>query len=192
MDIEPNRKLVLLAYADHARDDGTHIFPSVARIAEKTGLSRRWVQILTHELAQAGLLINDGRGPRGQNRWRIGLPSSGASTPLPSAAVTAAPNLNPGTAAQSASPATGASSSPVHSSASWGEVHLTPGANPTSPEPSLTIINHQGPSTETEPSSTRGGRLQAASAGGDGRPTGAVEHPGRSPTAARARRNLGT
>ena len=161
MELEPTRKLVLLAYADHARADGTHVYPSIARIAEKTGFSRRWIQSLTHELAEAGLLIGDGSGPRGQNRWRIALSSpqatpappapettSGAKVharvtvpPAPTAAVGRVADQDPGVSpsAHNAPPSTGARSSPVHSSTPWSEAHLTPGARPSSPEPSVTI-----------------------------------------------------
>jgi hypothetical protein len=203
LDLEPTPTLVMLAYADHAHRDGTHIYPSIARIVKKTGLSRRWVQTLSHELAAAGLLIDDGIGPNGQRRWRIALPPEGATAPLPSpdraaraqrragetvqaapamepmveasihadpgvqpappavvevaaesrtsagpgvenaplreAATGAAPDSSPEIPVENAPPATSAYSSPVHSSASTGEAHLTPGANPSSPEPSLTI-----------------------------------------------------
>ena len=42
LDMAPIEKLVLQAYADHAADDGSRVFPSIATIAKKTGLSRRW------------------------------------------------------------------------------------------------------------------------------------------------------
>ena len=40
LDLEHSKKLVLLAYADHADDDGDIVFPSLGRIAHKTGYSR--------------------------------------------------------------------------------------------------------------------------------------------------------
>jgi len=43
-DLPPSEKYVLLALADHARDDGTRIYPSVKTVCRKTGFSRRTVQ----------------------------------------------------------------------------------------------------------------------------------------------------
>lgn len=50
-------KLVLLALADHARDDGTGAYPSVARLQAKTGMSRRGVQTVIAKLRSKGVLI---------------------------------------------------------------------------------------------------------------------------------------
>lgn len=46
-----------LALADHGRDDGTGIFPSVATIAWKVGKSERQVQRLIRQLEGLGLLV---------------------------------------------------------------------------------------------------------------------------------------
>lgn len=58
--------LLALALADHAHDDGTHIFPSIARLAQKTRQSERSVQYQLRRMEQAGwlLLVNSGRGGR--------------------------------------------------------------------------------------------------------------------------------
>jgi DNA-binding IclR family transcriptional regulator len=72
-ELSPNHKLVLLAYADHAKHDGTSIFPAIASIARKTSYSRRQVQRVTQELVEAGYLVADGHGPRGTNKYRIPL-----------------------------------------------------------------------------------------------------------------------
>ena len=42
--LPPSEKYVLLALADHSRDDGTRIYPSVKTVCRKTGFSRRTVQ----------------------------------------------------------------------------------------------------------------------------------------------------
>ena len=67
LDLPPLRKMVLLAIADHAHDDGTKAFPGVARIVYKTGISRRAVQQHLRVLEEAGLLVATahGRGGRG-------------------------------------------------------------------------------------------------------------------------------
>jgi len=183
LDIPPTQKLVLGAYADHAAPDGSRVFPSIATIVKKTGLSRRWVQIITHALQAAGHMIDAGRGPRGQRQWRLNMPARDGSAPvsegahtsqvesLPSKgeataarstrALTSPANSAPSSGKESPAPSPGVLTSPANSAASRGEesaaksprartspansarsrgeAHLTPGANPSSPEPSLTI-----------------------------------------------------
>jgi hypothetical protein len=65
------QKFVLLAYADHADQNGGSIYPSIDLISKKTGYSERAIQQITRDLEQLGLLIPDGVGPNGTNRWRI-------------------------------------------------------------------------------------------------------------------------
>jgi len=67
----PNEKLVLLALADFANDNGENAWPSVATIAQKTSLGERTVQRKLIEMIQSGLITRDGRGPRGTNRYHI-------------------------------------------------------------------------------------------------------------------------
>jgi len=66
-------KYVLLAYADHADQNGKNIFPSIDLIAQKTGYSERSVQTITRELEKMGFLVADGMGKNGTNRWIIPL-----------------------------------------------------------------------------------------------------------------------
>jgi len=75
--LESNKKFVLLAYADHANHEGKSIFPAVETIAQKTGYHERSVQRLTRELENEGYLVDDGQGPKGQNRWKIPLNTGG-------------------------------------------------------------------------------------------------------------------
>jgi hypothetical protein len=58
-----------VAYADHADHNGKNIYPAVGTVAKKTGLDERTIQRLTNDLEQIGLLVEDGVGPRGTNRW---------------------------------------------------------------------------------------------------------------------------
>ena len=67
------KKYILLAYADHADQNGRNIYPSVDLIATKTGYSERSVQYATSDLLELGFLIEDGIGPRGTNKFRIPL-----------------------------------------------------------------------------------------------------------------------
>lgn len=67
--------LLALALADHAHDDGTHIFPSVARLAAKTRQSARTVQYQLRAMESSGwlVLVNRGTGGR-QAGGLMGLP----------------------------------------------------------------------------------------------------------------------
>lgn len=60
----PTDRLVMLALADHAGDDGS-CYPSIARLCQRTGLGERAVQVAIGRLKQAGHLtakIGGGRG----------------------------------------------------------------------------------------------------------------------------------
>jgi hypothetical protein len=54
--LQPSKKIVLLALADFANDDGKNIFPSVSTIAKKSSLSRRSVQTIILDLVDSGIL----------------------------------------------------------------------------------------------------------------------------------------
>lgn len=77
LDFKPGHKYVLVAYADHADQHGKNIYPAVPTIARKTGYEERSVQRLTHELEQMGVLVADGTGPRGTNRFYIPFSKGG-------------------------------------------------------------------------------------------------------------------
>lgn len=57
LDLPATEKFVLLAMADHAHDDGTHVYPSVAKICRKTSMSERAVRGILKKLRERGLLI---------------------------------------------------------------------------------------------------------------------------------------
>ena len=65
-DLEPRQKLLLLAIADHANDDGFGAYPGQGRLAEKAGCSERHVRRLLAILENSNLLQvvqqGDGRG----------------------------------------------------------------------------------------------------------------------------------
>ncbi len=56
LDLAPNKKIVLLAYADHADEHGNNVFPSLGRIAHKTGYSRDQVRRISKELKDDELM----------------------------------------------------------------------------------------------------------------------------------------
>ena len=55
LDLSQNEKLVLLALADHADDDG-YCFPSIRRISWKTDYSERSVQRIIRKLMRDGIV----------------------------------------------------------------------------------------------------------------------------------------
>ena len=70
-DLAPTPRLVLLALADHANDEGYSIWPSANSLAKKTGLSERATKRALSQLTQMGLLIDDGYSHHGTRKRRI-------------------------------------------------------------------------------------------------------------------------
>ncbi|MDE2098667.1 MAG: helix-turn-helix domain-containing protein [Patescibacteria group bacterium] len=56
-DVSIVEQAILMALADHAHDDGTKVYPSVARIAWKVGASRATVQRVLQRLRSSGVLV---------------------------------------------------------------------------------------------------------------------------------------
>ena len=59
--------LLALALADHAHDDGSHVFPSVAALAAKTRQSVRTVQYQLRDMEAEGWLISVSAGNGGRS-----------------------------------------------------------------------------------------------------------------------------
>ncbi|AEH08772.1 hypothetical protein FsymDg_1287 [Candidatus Protofrankia datiscae] len=67
-----NERLVLLAIADTADDDGGNAWPSVATLAHKTRLAPRTVQRVIRRLVAGGhLLVETAAGRGGANRYTV-------------------------------------------------------------------------------------------------------------------------
>jgi hypothetical protein len=67
-----NARLVLLAIADCASDDGGNAYPSMTELRRKTGLSERTVQAMINELVSIGeVSIARNAGPHGCNRYAV-------------------------------------------------------------------------------------------------------------------------
>lgn len=85
LDLPPGEKLVLLALADQANDQGTQCWPSVATIAKRSGQGERTVRRALSDLETKGHLTRDHRdGTSTQYRvhpCQIGTPDKTA--PLP-------------------------------------------------------------------------------------------------------------
>ncbi len=85
LDVPACDKLVLLAMADHARDDGTGCYPSIGRLAKKTSLSVRSVQRTIRGLENAGFLVSKGKSKGGRGvttEYNLTL-ETGTNTMLP-------------------------------------------------------------------------------------------------------------
>jgi hypothetical protein len=73
-ELDHAKQAVLLAMADHADDEGWHCFPSMDRIAYKTGYSARNVIRVVSELRKMGALIVVAEAtPRRPTEYRIRL-----------------------------------------------------------------------------------------------------------------------
>ena len=57
LELPHSKLLVLLALADHAKDDGSDVFPSIGHTAWKVGYSDRQVTRIIAELVKDGLLV---------------------------------------------------------------------------------------------------------------------------------------
>ncbi len=64
--LPPNQRLVLLAYSDHANDEGGSVYPGEQRMADKTGYSPGTIRRVTADLIAAGWLFRVKTGHRGQ------------------------------------------------------------------------------------------------------------------------------
>lgn len=65
-------KFIATVYADHAWEDGSRAYPAVETVAKITGFSTRTVQRYLR-LLEKTLLMQDGKGPRGTNRYKFTL-----------------------------------------------------------------------------------------------------------------------
>ena len=67
-DINPTQKLVLLALADWANDEGL-CWPSIDRLCQKSGLKRRSVQMAIHAMEEQGILQREEVVGKGCKYW---------------------------------------------------------------------------------------------------------------------------
>ncbi|MBZ0293925.1 MAG: helix-turn-helix domain-containing protein [Anaerolineae bacterium] len=66
-----SQRLVLLAYAEHASNDGSGAYPSLQRVAKMTKFSVRHVQRLRDALIRGGHLVPDGVSAHGTRRFDV-------------------------------------------------------------------------------------------------------------------------
>lgn len=192
IELRPEDLLILLAYADHAHADGTHIFPGVKLIAKKTRHSDRSVQYSTRRLVDLGLLVPDGKGPHGTNQWRIPVPWKGdADGDTPDGAT----NFTP-TPVQMVQPvASMGQGGMVQPGTQMVQPVSSNGARAVAPEPSLTVKEPSAlvkrPAAEQPASSEHKGDEQEPEQGPGGS-TSAISTKGNPPDPATLTRLLST
>lgn len=90
--------LLLLAIADHAHDDGTGAYPSVANLAKKMRMTQRNTQRLIQQVIEAEELLSEpGAGPHGVNIYSIPM---GVTTFHPDTTARGAPDAMGGVTSQ--------------------------------------------------------------------------------------------
>lgn len=83
VDVTHPQQTVLIALADHAEDDGTAVFPSIAYVAWKTGYSDRQITRLIGDLQRLGVLVLVKKAYRGRaNEYRIDLTNAPMKKPF--------------------------------------------------------------------------------------------------------------
>ncbi len=81
IDLAPTPRFVLLALADHA-DAAGRCYPSIARLAQRTGLSPRSIQTSNKKLQAKGYIdVEMNAGKRGTNVYVLRLTPAGSASP---------------------------------------------------------------------------------------------------------------
>lgn len=120
---EGTDRLILLAIADSANDDGGNAFPSIETLSDKAKVSERTVQRSVRSLVLLGeLQVIPNAGRNGTNVYRVRMDPRQSDTPV---------NLTPPSESHPRQ------SDGVTPGASGGDNRVTPGVTPVSPEPSF-------------------------------------------------------
>lgn len=70
-DFTSELKFTAIVYANFANSNGDDAFPSVATVARITGYHERSIQRYQRRLVKLGVLIPDGRGRMGTNKYKV-------------------------------------------------------------------------------------------------------------------------
>jgi hypothetical protein len=145
-----NERLLALAIADQAHNDGTRIFPSVETLAQMSAQSERSVQRLLHEMLASGWLqlVRKSTGRRGDcNEYRVSPEWIGGGEPLPPAVVPDRRTVGASTGAKLA-PVQGVEkpAESVDNLSTTGDTTGLSGDTAVSPNPSLPV-NTKNPPT---------------------------------------------
>ncbi len=146
LDLPRWEKYVLLALGDHADQEGNNVYPSIALLVWKTGLSERWIQTVMKKFKEQGLLVKT-RGASGRGHptvYRIDL-SKGTSRKW---VHSSAPIRDEKGAVDD--------TERVQSRAQMGAVQSRERVHSTAPEPNTrTVRTKNGGESEAPPPSTR-------------------------------------
>lgn len=149
-ELPHNEQAVALAYADHANEDGTGMWPSTERIAWKTGYTRRTVQRIRAKMVERGLLVKvrDATNNR-PNEYEFDWSAVPKKEPFDAAAPKGSPEegrkndapKTEGEGRKNDAPSEGGGATRMtpqgrHALRPRGDTHDAPGATPVSPEPS--------------------------------------------------------
>jgi hypothetical protein len=131
-ELTHGQQSVLLAMADHAQDDGTDCFPSIARIAWKTGYHKSNVKKLFRQLRDLGVLLEVREAtPHHPTEYRIDLGAAPKKPPFSRATDPEQSMDTRGIKTQKQG------DSGVSKREGGGSPHGPPGVVPSDPEPSL-------------------------------------------------------
>ena len=89
-----NAKVVLLGLANHAHPDGSESYPALNTLAEYAACDRSTARRNLRLLLDSGWIVEDGKGPKGQTKFRLlleggwqnatgGASASGGVAPMP-------------------------------------------------------------------------------------------------------------
>jgi hypothetical protein len=76
-----NEKIMLLGLANHAHPDGSETYPSLDTLATYGSCDRSTARRNVRKLCAAGLIVEDGKGPRGTDKYRLQM-GGGDSPPV--------------------------------------------------------------------------------------------------------------
>ena len=81
--LSPTQRLVLLALAEQAADDGETSLPPLRRLERMTGLSRRGIAKTLNALETAGWIVRERVESDGLTAYRLLLDGSGSASESP-------------------------------------------------------------------------------------------------------------
>lgn len=85
LDLPQNQLSILLAMADHARDDGSSVYPGIDYLAWKTGYSERNITRIIEQLEASGIIaaVSHRNGGRGHvTEWQIDITKGVKKSPF--------------------------------------------------------------------------------------------------------------
>ena len=133
-----NRKVILLGLANHAHPNGTETYPSLNTLAVYAHCDRSTARRNVRWLVKNGWAIPDGKGPKGQEKFRLPLDRVGGGE-MPPQAVSGLAEARDGKTPP------GGKTPPVAAAPAGGGISYPPPVAPVPPEPSIEpSVNQEG------------------------------------------------